>query len=243
MHKNWQMSRKKRWRSYRMVEAMVLNASLEGSRQAPSKLLSRCDEVTMKQFMACICDNNLNVLDVNRNASIIEKAEAWSSLISEYSDHIEGAETKFRSKILAEIVRDEKIDEFVTIWVWALGIEYKENIANAIRKLDFEYELNPEDPEQYQHDLARITAELRSLRLDIKFKKAQYSAILESKTPSTTSEDVERKYFEQIFQAINNYRKWNCVNEQSSVLQFCVALKSYNDEITELKKSKVYGRV
>lgn len=189
----------------------------------------------MKQFIACMCDNDLSHLDVHGNASAEQKAEAWANLFYEYCDIVEEKETRYRARLIGEITLNKRRNELVQGWTNILEQCYSETLANCIRTVGFDVDLNPNDIEAYKHDIERLHAEVASSRLDVRVKEAELSAILDSQS---THESVERKYFEQIFQAINNYRKWNVVDEQSTVLKYCVALRSYADDLEDQKTKR-----
>jgi hypothetical protein len=191
---------------------------------SPAKVLSSCYEVTMGQLEDCICDNNLSTLVVSGEPSALQLAEAWSSIFFEYCELAEDSETRYRVLLDAQLTLDKKKEELGQGWATLLKHKYSEDIAEALRIIGFEFELNPNDPEQYQADLKRINGELGYLRLTIKIKEAQWTALMDKQS---THDTVDRKYFSTIYFAINNYAKREAVNRQTIVADYCAALRAF----------------
>ena len=195
------------------------------------KLLCRASEVTMKQFKQCICHSNFSVLVVQGTAGPVELAEAWATLFYEYCDLIEATEVLYRTRLMAEIACYKRRNDLVMNWTKLLAVQYFPNVAAAIKILGFEFELNPEDPEQYQADLSRIQSEINYSKLLVRIKEVEYASIIEN---ISTQDSVEEKYFRTIFFRINNYAKREAVNDMTSVEDYCAALKDYVDYCTAL---------
>ncbi len=188
------------------------------------KLLSRTSEVTMDKFIACMCHSNLSVLVAEGEATAEQLAEAWTNLFYEYCDQAEASETLYRTKLLSEITLLKQRNLLVTGWVSLLRINYFESIAEALRTLDYDFQLNPQDPIQYEADLNRITHEINFSKLQIRIKEAEYESILENQS---TKDSVDEKYFSTIFFRINNYAKREAVNGQTTVQNYCAALRDF----------------
>lgn len=225
MPKSSQIKKKLRSPFTKTVKGSITPPSLtEVSPAVPVKLLSRCNEVTMNVFMQCICDDNLSALIVSGTPDAMELANAWATLFYEYCDLVDATEAKHRIKLVSEISLKKSRITCGQGWHNLLYYYYNENIAEALRRIGFDYDLNPEDPEAYHYDLACINAELRSQRFQLRIKEAEYEAILEKQS---TSHSVDRKYFSTIFFRINHYAKYNAVNGQTTVEDYCAALRDY----------------
>lgn len=201
------------------------------------QLLNRASDVKMHQFITCICDEDYTVLNPGGGASTDDLNAAWETLFFEYTDLINNGEASHKIKLAASIIRDDNILECSRAWIEAIKLGLTTNTIPALRKIGFEYDFDINDPDSLQSDIEEVEAELRLLSLNLKVMRSEYEALLANEKNTAPSKAVERKYFEEVFQAINNYRKWNAVNEQSTVLQFCVALKSYNDAVASLKNA------
>lgn len=188
----------------------------------------------MDQFIACMCHSNLDVLVVQGEATAEQKAEAWANLFYEYCDLAESHETKYRARLIAEITLDKKRNEIVQEWVNILSVTYSEKIAECIRTVGYDFELKPEDPAQYLADLTRISAELSTSRLHVRIKEAELNAIIENQS---THDSVEEKYFSTIIFRINNYAKREAVNGQTTVQNYCAALRDFVASIEHLRKT------
>lgn len=233
MPKSYRMKNKRKWPSFRKADLSGSNVSQQISQPVPSKLYSRCSDINMERFISCLCDSDLQQLVISGNPSPMEIAEAWTNLFYEYCELIEATETKYRSRLSAEIGLEKRKLEFVTHWVKILEVTFMPGVADAIRHLEYDYTLDPTDPVQYRADLTRINAELATARLHVKIKEAEYTAILENQSTQGT---VDRKYFSTIFFRINNYAKREAVNGQTTVEAYCAALRDYVSYVESLKK-------
>lgn len=186
----------------------------------------------MNQFIACICYSDLSKLVVEGEATAEQIAESWANIFYEYCDRIDAVETRYRVRLVAEISFEKKKNELVNNWIKILELSYSEKIVNALHILDFDFELNPEDPEQYYSDLKTIQAQLNLSKLHVRIKEAEYAAIQENQS---TTEIVDETYFKKMFFRINNYAKREAVNGMTTVEDYCVALKDYVDFVINAK--------
>ena len=194
------------------------------SPKTPLKLLSRTNEVTMDKFIACMCHNNLSVLVVEGEAQAEQLAEAWTELFYEYCDQAEASETLYRTKLISEITLLKQRNMIVMDWVRLLHVNYFESIAEALKTLGYDFEFNPQDPIQYEADLNRVKHEINFSKLQVRIKEAEYESILENQS---TKDSVDEKYFSTIFFRINNYAKREAVNGQTTVQNYCAALRDF----------------
>lgn len=203
--------------------------------------MSRCADVNMKQFIACMCDNDLGQLVISGNATAEQLAETWTNLFYEYCDLVEATETRYRTRLLAEILLLKKKEEFARGWATILLLNYNPNLVTALKTIDFEYDLDINDPDQYQSDLHNIIADCNAMRFNLRIKEAEFKAIAERQS---TTDSINRKYFSTLIFNINRYTKANPpITMQTSVEDYCVALKAYAEEIEFLKNRKAHGRV
>lgn len=241
MRKNLQIKKKSLLLSFRKGKDSSIKPLKEPLLQEPVKLLSRCSEVNMQQFIACICDNDLGQLIVSGTPKAEELAEAWTNLFYEYCDLIEASETKFRTRLMADILLLKKKEELARGWVTVLMVHYVPELVIALQTIDFEYEMNPNDPEQYLQDLHNIIADLNALRFNIRIKEADLKGIIEKQS---TVDSVDRKYFTKLIFNINRYTRANPpITLQTSVEDYCVALKAFSEEIDLVNKKNAHGRV
>lgn len=213
------------------------------SPEVPVKLLSRCEDVTMKQFVACICDNDLSQLVVQGSATAEQLAEAWTNLFLEYCDLAEQPEVRYSVRLQCEVSYYRTKIEVTEAALEFLKVadEARVNIPNApvhiyinlLKDIGFEQDLDWQDRQQFLKDLARIEAELRPDKLRLMSKEVELAAI---KDGSTNNEQVERKYFTTVFTRINNYCKREAVNMQTTVEMYCAALRDY---VSGLESNKV----
>jgi hypothetical protein len=178
----------------------------------------------MDQFIQCICHNNLKVLVVEGEANAEQIAEAWTNLFYNYCDESEANETLYRTKLVSEITLLKQRNYVVMDWVKILRLQYFERLCNALKIMGYEYELNPNNPEQYNADLLRITHEINFSKLQVKVKEDEYQSILENQSKK---DSVDEKYFSTIFFRINNYAKREAVNGQTTVQNYCAALRDF----------------
>lgn len=243
MHRFWQILKKLKWLLSQQAETSPLKLSQGQSLPVAAKLLTRCEDVTMKQFIACICDNDLKQLVSEGEATAEQLAEAWAQLFLEYCDLAEHTEVRYKIRLQAEtMLYAEKIKvaesciEYLTV-----ANNCRENIKNlktagfidCLHNLGFEQELNFNDEKQFIKDLARISAELIPIKIRLKVKQEELASI---NNGTTSSDVVERKYFTTIFTRINNYAKREAVNMQTTVEMYCAALRDY---VSALEANKV----
>jgi hypothetical protein len=214
----------------RLSKAAFQPGAIESS--SPVKLLTKCSEVNMGQFIACLCDDDLSQLIISGEPTALEIAQAWANLFFEYCELAEDAETAYRVRLDAQLTLDRKKEELGQGWVRLLEQRYSAKLAEALQMIGFEYELNPEDPEQFKSDIRRINGELGYLRLTIKIKEAEWRALKEKQS---TTDTVDRKYFSTIFFAINNYAKREAVNMQTTVENYCAGLRAMADAVSHNK--------
>lgn len=194
------------------------------SQVIPLKLLSRTSEVTMAQFIACLCHNDLGQLVVQGEASAEDLAEAWTNLFFQYCDEVEAHETIYRARLIAEITLCKQRNNIITDWIKILELHHIETLTEGIKSMGYDYEFNPNDAEQYAADLKRLQSEINFSKLQVRIKEAELSAILENQS---SKDSVDEKYFSTIFFRINNYAKREAVNGQTTVQNYCAALRDF----------------
>lgn len=177
----------------------------------------------MDQFIQCLCHDNLHALVLQGEAKAEDLAEAWTNLFYEYCDLLTKSEVRQRAMMIAEMNLNKKKIELGSQWVSILKVMYSPNIAAAIKHIGFDYDLDPEQPEQLAYDLNRICGELSLMRLHQKIKEAELMAMAES----THGDTVDEKYFSTVFFRINNYARREAVNGQTFVKDYCAALRDY----------------
>lgn len=199
----------------------------------PLQLLSRCDEVTMEVFMQCMCDNNLHSLVVSGEATPEQIADAWFTLFYEYCDLIEAYETKFRTRLIMQLKVNKLKLDFCRSALKVIKVYPSHQLIACLKHIGYDFDFDANNQKQFTNDIVRCEAELASLSFDIKVKEAELE-LLQNK--QSTKDSVDRKYFHTLFFRINNYCKREAVNGQSTVTQYCVALKDYIDHIERTNK-------
>lgn len=179
----------------------------------------------MNQFKRCICHNDLKALVVQGEATAEELADAWMNLFYEYCDLVEATETMHRALLQYEIELYSKHNILIAEWVKLLTVQHLPGVAEAIKTLGFDVELNPNNTDQYQSDLKRVLAELAYHKIKLRINEAELKFIIENQ--STIEDVVDDKYFKTIFFRINNYAKREAINGMTTVEDYCVALKDY----------------
>ena len=187
----------------------------------------------MGQFRQCLEHNNISALIVEGEPTAEQLAEAWASLFLEYCDLSEAHEATHRVYLHCEIETLKIKLDICQAWVDIISIRPSLKINEALWTVGYEFDLDVTKPEEYKADLARINAELRSLRFDIKVKQAEYSALEKSPTEHDT---FDVKYFSTIYTRINNYYKYNAVNDQTTVEMYCSLLREFVGVIDEPNK-------
>lgn len=178
----------------------------------------------MEQFISCIVDSDLSELVVSGEPIAEDLAIAWANIFYEYCDLIGTSEVNLKSRLLMEYIQLEKVVVFSTGWVKILRISYSKNIVNALKHVGFDYDFDIEDSERFLKDLKRVESELISMRLRVKLKKIEIDSLQDK---DSTKTNVDRKYFKTIFFRINNYAKREAVNGQTTVEDYCAALRDY----------------
>lgn len=178
----------------------------------------------MDKFIACMCKDDLSVLVAEGEATAEQLAEAWINLFYDYCDEAEASETIYRTKLITEITLLKQRNNLVLGWVKILQLQYIQSLADGLRTLGYDFEMNPQDPEQYEADLKRITHEVNFSKLQVRIKEAEHESILENQS---TKDSVDEKYFSTIFFRINNYAKREAVNGQTTVQNYCAALRDF----------------
>lgn len=243
MPKFWQIKKIKKWLSLLRQGSSSLPLSQDNSHLPPAKLLSRCEEVTMKQFIACIVDSDFNQLVVSGEPTAEQLMEAWANLFLEYCDLAGHTEVRYRTRLNAEVIAYRAKINAAEACIEHLRVadEVRANIPNVpvngfiecLKTIGFEdFDLNPNDRAQFLKDLNRIEAELRPDKIRLHAKEIELNEIQKG---STDNEAVERKYFTTIFTRINNYSKREAVNMQTTVEMYCASLRDYVDAIEESK--------
>lgn len=197
------------------------------------KILSKCSEVTMEQFIKCICDNDLKQLITEGEAAAEQLAQAWTNLFLEYCELAEAHEAKHRVILEGQIMLFTRKNEICQAWLTIITHRPSVKLNEALQMF-YDYTLDSSDPKQYKKDIAQIHSELIAERFDIKVKQAELEAI---KNSSTKSDTVDRKYFTTVFTRINNYCKREAVNMQTTVEMYCAALRDFSASL-QLKDIK-----
>lgn len=189
----------------------------------------------MDQFIDCSVDRRLESLVKSGHAEPEELAEAWTDLFFEFLDLTADVKTKHRFTLIMEIEYLKRKIDLVHGWVTLLSIRHTEQVANALRIIGFDVELNPDDPDIYKAELNRIKAIISSDSLQLDLKRIELKVILERQS---TQEGVTREYYSKMFHRINNFRQREAVNGQTSVLDYCVALKAYESDGSKKQPKK-----
>lgn len=225
MRKNTAIKNRSKWPSFMKASGTDLKKSKESYQKAPLKLLTRASEVKMHQFIDCICRHDYNVLVEQGEATAQQLADAWSSLFFEYCDLISLDQVKVRVMLASEINLIRTRHKALNTWLKFISNIWSENIANAIRTLG--YEIN-QDTVDFDIDI--IQAELRFERIHLKIKEVELESM-----DSDGQSAIDDAYFTKMFFRINNYAKREAVNKQSTVQEYCVALKDFNDYLKAIK--------
>ena len=188
----------------------------------------------MGQFIKCF-EGDLSGLIVDGKPTELQLANAWETLFLQYCDKVEAREVTYRIRLKSEVSLLTKKVEFGKIWVKLLSIIHSPELIKALKVIGFDdFELNPEEPQQFKADLMRIKAELSMLSFTLKVKSAELQAIEED---SHSGDKADRAYFAKIFFKINNYAKREAVNMMTTVEDYCVALRDFVDYYEQLKLS------
>ena len=181
----------------------------------------------MKQFISCICDDNLNELIISGQPTAEQLAEAWANIFLEYCDLAELAEVRYKALLRHDTEILKAQIETAKSCIQGIRICIENNIAplpgfiSALNYAGFEHEYLPETIEK---DIARVEAELIPMEIRLEGKVIELNILSDN---STQSDKVERKYFHTIFLRLNTYFKHEAVNMQSTVQEYCAALRDY----------------
>ncbi|MBK7885469.1 MAG: hypothetical protein IPJ81_18015 [Chitinophagaceae bacterium] len=179
----------------------------------------------MEKFIACMCENDYNQLIVSGEPTPEELTEAWTSLVYEFCDLSDAKEAKYKAILASEIKLEKMKIKLAQCWFNILSVCYFPQVVTALKEIGFEdFDLNPDDVDQYQNDFIHITGELNLLRMQIKIKEAEYASLQEA---HVKHQAMDSKSFDVMFFRINNYAKREAVNEQTTVQKYCTALRDY----------------
>jgi len=242
MHKNWLIQKIQKWRSsFRRADLSFVPSPDQSHQQpgpssSPNKIANNCTDANMDQFIKCICENDLNALVISGTPSPEEIAEAWTNIFYEYCDLVEATEAKYRSRLFSEIQILTKKLELAQGWLKILEIQFFPELVIALQKIGFEYEFNPNDKHQFADDIASLKSEIFPLNLQLKVKKEEYRYLMKNQS---TSENISKEFFLKLIFNINRYTKANPpISLNSSILDYCIALKAYADEFSNQKTNK-----
>jgi len=184
----------------------------------------------MKQFIACICDDDLSQLVVSGVPTAEQLAEAWAQLFLEYCDLAEHTEVKYKALLQQDIAIMEAQIETANSCVTCIraciehGLPIRPGFITALEQSGFENDYDLEDTEALLKSLKRVDAQVIPIKIRLKAKRQEYEVLMEN---STQTDKVDRKYFHTIFLRLNTYFKHEAVNMQSTVQQYCAALRDY----------------
>lgn len=173
----------------------------------------------MKQFIECICHNNYQVLIEQGEASAQQLADAWSSLFFEYCDLTGVDNVKARILLASEINLIRTKHRLLLAWLQLLEYVWSEDIAEAIRTTGYDV-----SRETFSANAAYIKSEIRIENIHLKIKEQELEQM-----NNDSGQPVDESYFDKVFFIINNYAKREAVNKQSTVQEYCVALRCYHD--------------
>lgn len=205
----------------------------------------------MDQFMECLCKGNLEALIIQSGAAgtglpgskptPAALAAAWKELFFEYCDLAEATETKYRAKLMGTVKALENKIALTEGWVKILSVIYMPALVTGLREIGYDYDFDTTDEQAYLYDLARVKGELASIKLTYKVKTAELQALTEK---HKGQEAMDRKYFATIFFNINNYAGREAITGQTTVENYCAALRKYKEHLDDLKlKFNRHGRI
>lgn len=179
-----------------------------------------------------MCENDLQQLVVSGTALPEELFAIWTNLFLEYCELSEQSETQYRVYMEAKIRFLEIKIKTIQDWVTILKTVHLPGVAEALKDLDFDVVLDPADPEQYASELKYIEAELRPMRIE---KTMLQEEVAVFDMGQSSHDTVDRKYFSTIFIRINRYMRYEAVNGQTTVENYCAALRDYVSAFTNNK--------
>jgi len=230
MPKVLQEKKGKRLQSLWPGKILRFKSSRIKSQAAPLILLRNCSTVTMGKFKACICDNNLSVLRVSGAPTPTQLLEAWQTLFLEFCDLTEDKRLKEQLLAPVKLHLDKRFLDITTAWLKIAKVLKSKEICRCLEQV-FPVQFNMEDELAYRGTIAEIQAELIAMGFDIRVREAE----MQAKTNiDKNKKQIDRKHFATIFFRINNYAKREAVNDQTTVEDYVVALKCYEDYLEQI---------
>jgi hypothetical protein len=187
-----------------------------------------------------IVNNEIHKLVIKGYFEKNELTVIWDKLYSQYIELLEDDTQKAVLKALKDIYLLNFKFERVTILVNLLGEFYHKEIAQELKRLGYNVDLNPEKGlDLYYRNLNSIFNQAKTLLVQIKNREKDLE-ILKSKNASGKKQTLED--FEEILIGLSEFYGYNIKAEEISLGKFALLLKRMKKQIENKENDLKNGR-
>lgn len=186
----------------------------------------------MPAFLDALCDDNLNSLIIEGNATKDQLSHAWVLILAEFyelrGDGIDGNEQWSLSRDIQKLNNHLYL---LDICVQYLLERYSDSIADSVRKLGYSFRPTSFEPVDY---IAQLNAVVQKSKLRFT-QLQQLIKQLEQKMSETGAEKPKRESFEQAVIYFEEMQGATYNIDELTVSKYIMLEKKYNQKVEQLK--------
>lgn len=198
----------------------------------PTAKLYTTTTLTLERFIKIFCGGDLTWLTIEGDPTLGELVKAWDAIQSDFNEAMKDKEGAYKIKLLSQINKLQFDYELIHLCINFLQVAYDKEVVDILRKhtlimTDF----NPEDQEQYFHNLQILINRSQKLLLDIDNKKAEL-AVLDKED----NQKIEPKQFDRLVAQVSIYAKFHINKKEVTLSEFLEYYSSMRTHYQELQK-------
>lgn len=197
-----------------------------------------CSDLPLIRFIRCICDNDLQQLVIEGEATEDELVDGWQVLYQEYIELSGNTATDYQATLTSEIAqlfyKYTSITEAVE-----LSRKYRyDEIILMLKKEGYNFQFNHNDPVSYHKDLDRVLNRAKSLLVQKEQKEAQLAKLQEGQQ----GEKISRIHFDNRLNALSIHYKHHINEHDISVGRYVGLLNQYFKDCEKVDQHARGGR-
>lgn len=199
----------------------------------PSNIYRTCSKLLMPAFLDALCDDNLNSLIIEGNATKDQLTQAWLLILSEYyelkGDGIDGNEQWSLSRDIQKLNNHLSI---LDMCVQFLLERYSESIADSVRKLGYSFRPTSFEPADYIDQLNAVVQKSKTKYIQLQ----QLIKQLEAKMQEVGQEKPQREIFEKNLLHFEEMQGATYNMEELTVSKYLMLENKYNQKVEQLTR-------
>lgn len=193
-------------------------------------------DLPLSKFIEITTTGLLYPLIISGEPSKQELAEAWESIIEQYSSHMGNAEQQLYLSLYKEINKLSAAIEEVRICVHWLKDGYNGRLVSRLNNvLGTTFTFDIKRPEEYDKNLQKCINRSKGFKVNLDLKMAQFEAI-KQKQEATDQATPTKEYYQSILITLRGSEGYFIESEKISVFEFCEMIKRWNKKVEQAKK-------